>query len=180
MTNALKKSKPYDAPEIAVADVRYGPAMHALTDRQRKYVEALFLAPKSYGSGVFAVKLAGYGSATSSKASLASMAYQLNSDPKVQAAIAEMSQQYLTTLGPVAVRAMKKVLGNDKHREFGRVLGILMDRVAPANSTHTVKVEHEASSSMRNTAEVFEKIMALAARAKVSPMIDVTPQKEAS
>jgi hypothetical protein len=40
------------------------------------------------------------------------MAHALNSDPKVQAAIAETSQQYITALGPHAVRALKKVLDN--------------------------------------------------------------------
>lgn len=142
-----------------------GPAMAALTEKQRRYVLALFDAPKSYGSGVFAAKRAGYGTPASSRQSLAQMAHQLNSDPKVQAAIAETSQQFLTTLGPVAFRAMKNVLDKPNHRDFGRVIGIVMDRVAPQNSTHTVKVQHDATPTLAATAAVLKRISELAVQA---------------
>ncbi|EIG56084.1 hypothetical protein Bra1253DRAFT_00692 [Bradyrhizobium sp. WSM1253] len=134
-------------------------------------MHALFQAPRSQGAGLFAARAAGYGTPTSSNNSLSVMAYQISHDPKVQAAIAEVSQQYLTTLGPVAVRAMARVLGNDKHREFGRVLGILMDRVAPANSTHTVKVEGEVKVSAADAARVMDRIEELTAKFLSAPKI---------
>lgn len=143
---------------------QFGPAMLALTEKQRRYVHALFEAPKTHGSGVFAIKMAGYGTATSSRQSLAQLAYQLNGDPKIQAAIAEVSQQHLTVLGPVAVRAAKRVLGNPSHRDFGRVLGIVMDRVAPQNSTHTVKVEGEVKITAAEAARVMDRIEELCSR----------------
>jgi phage terminase small subunit len=133
-----------------------GPAMQALNERQRRYVHALFEAPRSYGSGVFAAKAAGY--SDSSRQVLASQAHQLNADPKVQAAIAEVSQQHLTTLGPPAVRAMKRVLNTPNHRDFGRVIGIVMDRVAPAQSTHTLEVKGEVRLSAGETAKVMDRI----------------------
>src|ERR1700733_2884525 len=71
-----------------------------------------------------------YGTATSSNQSIASIAYQVACDPKVQLAIAEMSQQYVTTLGPVAVRALKKVLDTPSHRDFGRAIGLVIERVS--------------------------------------------------
>ena len=71
------------------------------------------------------------------------MAYQLLGDEKVQAAIAEVSQQRLTVLGPLAVHALEKLLGNPAHRDHGRALGIVFDRVAPALSQSVVKVEGE-------------------------------------
>lgn len=157
----------------------FGPAMAALTEMQRRYVISLFDAPKNYGSGVFAAKRAGYGTPTSSRQSLAQMAYQLNSDPRVQAAISETSQQYLTTLGPSAVRALRRVLDDPKHRDYGRALGMILDRVSPLQSTAVLKVEHEAAPSMQATAKVFERIMQLAAQANVPAMIDVTPEKAA-
>ena len=101
-----------------------GPAMAALTEKQRRYVIALFEAPKSHGALTFAAKRAGYGTATSSRQSLSQMAHALNADPKVQAAIAEVSQQYITVLGPHAVRALKKLLDDPKARDHGRALGI--------------------------------------------------------
>lgn len=72
-----------------IADL--GPNMRALTEKQEKFVLALFEAPRKYGRGVFAAERAGYQAA--SRDNLAVIASQLNSDPKVQAAIAEVSQQ---------------------------------------------------------------------------------------
>jgi phage terminase small subunit len=158
----------------------HGPAMKALNERQRKFVLALFEAPKSHGSLTFAARRAGYGTASSSRQSLSSIAHALAQDSKVQAAISETSQQYLTTLGPHAVRALKNLLDDPKAKDHGRALGIVMDRVSPIQSTAVLKVEHEAAASMQATAKVFERIMELAARAQVPPMIDVTPKEIAS
>ena len=57
---------------------------------------------------------------------------------------------------------------------------MILDRTLPLETIQKVTVEHQASSSMKATAEVFERIMLLAARAGVPPMIDVTPEKAAS
>jgi phage terminase small subunit len=143
-----------------------GPKMAALTEKQRRYVTALFEAPKSHGALTFAARRAGYGSASSSRQSLSQMAHALNGDPKIQAAIAEVSQQYITVLGPHAVRALKKVLDNPAHRDFGRALGIVMDRVAPAESTLNVK--HDATPAFQNTAEVMKRIAELAAKFNIA------------
>ena len=90
MSRAATKQKTVPAKrETALAQERIadiGPAMSALTEKQRRDVLALFDAPRTHGSGVFAVKIAGYGTPTSSRQSLAQLAYQLNNDPKVQAA----------------------------------------------------------------------------------------------
>jgi phage terminase small subunit len=138
--------------------------MLALTDKQRRYVIALFEAPKSHGSLTFAARRAGYGTPTSSRNSLSQMAHNLNNDAKVQAAIAEVSQQYITVLGPHAVRALKKLLDDPAHRDHGRALGIVMDRVAPQQSTLAVKVEGEVKVSAGEAARVLERIEELAKR----------------
>jgi phage terminase small subunit len=141
-----------------IADL--GPAMLLLTEKQRKFVLALFEAPKKYGRGVFAAERAGY--ETSSRDNLSVIASQLNSDPKVQAAIAEVSQQRLTVLGPLAVYAIEKLLENPKHRDHGRALGMVMDRVAPALTTSVVKVEGRVELSAGEAAHVLERIEELA------------------
>jgi phage terminase small subunit len=156
-------------------DIGVGPAFSALTEKQKRFVLGLFDAPRTHGSLTFAAKQAGY--QASSQASLHSIAHQLGSDPRIEAAIAEVSRQYLVTLGPRAVAAMRRVLDDDKHREFGRVVGLVMDRVSPTSSTHTVKVEHEVGPSMRAVANVTARILELAERAGVPAMIDVTPEK---
>jgi len=148
----------------ALQEIGPGSALSALTDKQKRYVLALFEAPRSHGALTFAARKAGYGNANSSNHSLSQMAHQLNVDPKVQAAIAEVSRQYITVLGPHAVRAIKKILDNPNHRDFGRAIGIVMDRVAPQSSTLAVKVEHKIEMSARETAQVLERIDQLAAK----------------
>ena len=133
-----------------------GPAFSALTEKQRRFVIALFDAPKITRQPDFC----GEGRRISgpTRASFHSIAHQLGSDPRVEAAIAEMSRQYLVSLGPHAVRAMRKVLDDNKHKDFGRVLGIVMDRVSPITSTAVVKVEGEVKLSTGDAARVLDRI----------------------
>jgi phage terminase small subunit len=153
----------------ALAEItQTGAAMAALTEKQRRYVIALFEAPKSHGALTFAAKRAGYGTPTSSRQSLSQMAHALNADPKIQAAIAEVSQQYTTVLGPHAVRALKKLLDDPKARDHGRALGIVMDRVSPVQSTAIVKVEGKIELSAGEAAHVLERIEELAAKFAVA------------
>jgi phage terminase small subunit len=152
----------------SAGDATFGPAMAALTEKQRRYVLALFEAPKSHGSLTFAARAAGYGTPTSSKQCMYSMAHAINADPKVQDAIREVSQQYVTILGPHAVRALRKILDNPGHRDHGRALGIVMDRVSPQNSTHTVKVEGEVKMTAQETSYVLQRIEELARKFSVA------------
>jgi phage terminase small subunit len=147
-----------------IADL--GPAMQVLTEKQRRYVLALFEAPKKYGRGVFAAERAGYQAA--SRGNLSVIASQLSADPKVQAAITEVSQARLTILGPTAVDALEKLLENPKHRDHGRALGMVMDRVAPALTTSVVKVEGEVKVSAGDAAVVLARIEELSRRFMVS------------
>jgi hypothetical protein len=114
---------------------------------------------------------------------MASIASRLCSDPKIQDAIQEESRKYVTTLGPMAVRALKNLLGTAAHKDHGRAVGILMERIAPVESTHTVRVTHDTTPAFKVTAEVLARIADLAARAgidlsKLPPMIDVTPARK--
>lgn len=152
--------------------------MSALNERQKRFVHALFLAPKSHGSRTFAARAAGYGTATSSRKSLSQIGHQLSTDVKVQAAISEVSASYLTTLGPPAVRALRKLLEDPKHKDHGRALGIIMDRVTPVQSTAVLKVQHDASPALVATAAVLKRISDLAVQAgldvnKMPALIDV-------
>ncbi|EGP07538.1 hypothetical protein CSIRO_2777 [Bradyrhizobiaceae bacterium SG-6C] len=146
----------------------FGPAMLALNERQRAFVSALFEAPRKHGAAVFAARAAGYGTPTSSKQSMFSIASRLMSDQKVQEAITEESRKYITTLGPLAVRALKNLIGDPTHKEHGRALGIAIERIMPAQSTHAVKVEIDATPGMRETAVVMARIAELAARYAVA------------
>ncbi|MCW2219509.1 phage terminase small subunit [Bradyrhizobium japonicum] len=145
-------------------EVKHGPAMVALSEKQRAFVHALFLAPKTHGSRTFAARAAGYGTATSSRQSLSQMGHQLCADPKIQAAIAEVSTSYLTTLGPPAVRALRKLLDDPRHKDHGRAIGIVIDRVTPVQSTAVLKVEGEVRLAAGDAARVMERIEELTAR----------------
>ena len=144
--------------------MEFGPAMRALTEQQRRFVLAMYEAPNFKRSGVFAATKAGYGTASSSRQTIAQMAYQLKCDPKIQAAIVEVAAQFFNTLGPLAVSGALKVLSDTKHREYGRVLGLVMDRVAPVTATSVVKVEGEVKLTAAETANVLDRIEELAAR----------------
>lgn len=148
--------------DLAKSDGQMGEAMAALNERQRAFVLALFDAPKSHGSGVFAAKVAGYGTPQSSQQTLASVACKLKADPRIQAAITEVTKQHFAVLGPAAVRGLRKILDNPKHREFGRAIGLIMDRVAPSQSGLVVEVKGEVKLSARETDEVLARIEHLA------------------
>jgi phage terminase small subunit len=184
MTTAPRKqpkAKREVAPLEPPVDAAYGPAMAALNEKQRLFVRGLFELPGGkHGAATRSARAAGYGSPTSSAQSFASIASRLCADPKIQEAIQEVSRQYVTTMGPLAVRALKNLLGDKAHRDHGRSLGLVMDRIAPLETTHHVKVNHDATPALRATAEVLARIADLAARAgvdlsKLPPMIDVTP-----
>lgn len=142
--------------------------MAALNERQKRFVHALFLAPRSHGSRTFAAKAAGYGTPTSSRKSLSQIGHQLSTDPKVQAAISEVSASYLTTLGPPAVRALRKLLEDPGHKDHGRALGIIMDRVTPIQSTAVLKVEGEVKISSGDAARVMDRIEELSTKFMVA------------
>jgi hypothetical protein len=64
------------------------------------------------------------------------------------------------------------------HKDFGRAIGMTLDRNLPLESVVNVKLD--ATPALRATAEVLERIAVLAARAgidvsKMPPLIDVTP-----
>jgi hypothetical protein len=65
-----------DAAIMEQEDIEYGPKMRALkTERQRRFVIALFDAPRKEGRIIFAARVAGYGTETSTNKSLGSSAH---------------------------------------------------------------------------------------------------------
>jgi phage terminase small subunit len=162
-------------------DAQDGPAMKALpTDRHRAFVRALYTVRPGHGANVRAAKLAGFGSPTSTPQSMATIASRLAHDERVLAAIREEDEKHIRSSAPRAIRALSSLIENPKAKDHARGIAMVLDRVHPVETIQKVTVEHQASSSMKATAEIFEKIMLLAARAGVPPMIDVTPEKVAS
>jgi hypothetical protein len=166
---------------LEAVDAEDGPKMKALpTDRHRAFIRAMYQVKPGHGAAVRAAKLAGFGTPASTAQSMATIASRLVHDRRVQEAFAEQDQLYIRASAPRAIRALSALIENPNAKDHARGIGMILDRVHPAETVHNVKIEHEASSSMRATAEVFAKIMELATRARVPPMIDVTPEKVAS
>jgi hypothetical protein len=182
MTERAKRprGKRRELAPLEPVDAKDGPAMLALpTDRHRAFVRALYVVRPGHGARVKAAKLAGFGSPTSTPQSMATIASRLSHDERVLTAIAEEDQKYIRSSAPRAIGALSRLIENPRHKDHARGIAMVLDRTMPLETIHNVKVEHEASSSMRATAEVFERIMQLAARARVPPMIDITPERVA-
>jgi phage terminase small subunit len=170
-----------DVAPLEPVDARLGPKMLVLSEKQQKFVIALFTTVRpGHGAASKAARCAGFGTPTSTPQSIATISSRLMNDERVLEGMREYGERFIRSTAPAAIRAMHKLILTPSHKDHGRAVGMLLDRVHPAETTHKVTVEHQASSSMKATAEVFERIMQLAARAKVPPMINVTPEKAAS
>jgi phage terminase small subunit len=136
-----------------------GPAMHALgTDRQRKFVRALFIVKQGKGRNVRAAKLAGYHGGNPN--AWATIAHRLASDGRIQNAIREEQERHFVALGPAAIMALDSLIANPKHRDHGRAIGIVIDRLLPVTTIH--KVETERRHVIVDPDKVLARIEAIA------------------
>lgn len=169
-----------------VDGTEWGEAMKALpSDRHRRFVLALYQVKPGHGAQVRAAKLAGFGTPTSSASSWSTIASRLAHDPRIQAALAEEDQKRLRASAPRAVRALSHLVETPDHRDHARAIGMVLDRVHPATTTHRVEVEHEHRHRLVSPEKVLERICELAAIAGVDPKLlpptidatckDVTP-----
>jgi phage terminase small subunit len=135
----------------------------ALSERHRSFVAALFDedAP-AFGSGMLnhAARKAGYlGKAVSVTASR--IAYR----PDVQAAIKEFSHLAIRAVSPDAIRAVRNALSDPSHKDNIRAASLVLERVLPIETTHTVRVEDHRPPTVEATEAVLRRIAELAAQA---------------
>jgi hypothetical protein len=138
-------------PLPVVPGTDWGPYMKALpSDRHRAFVLALYEVPLGYGAQVKAAKRAGFGSSTSSAKSWSVIASRLAHDEKIQAAIREEDEKRIRASAPRALRALGRLIENPGHKDHGRAIGMVMDRVHPAEQRHVldvnVRVDHDAEA----------------------------------
>jgi hypothetical protein len=158
-------------------NIEDGPAMRALvTDKQRAFVRALFDAPSKDGRVIWAARVAGYGTETSSNKVLSTIGSRLHTSEPIQAAIAEHSARVLRGLSPSAIKALEDLIADPKHRDHARGIAMILDRSDPLQTTHNVVVDHKSHRELeRATKEVIEKIHELARRVglpQLAPPID--------
>jgi nucleotide-binding universal stress UspA family protein len=148
----------------------WGPKMKALpSDRHRIFVLSLYQIPRGHGAQVKAAKMAGFGTATTSANSWSVIASRLAHDDKILEALREEDERRIRASAPRAIRALEHLIETPDHKDHGRAIGMVLDRVHPAETTHTLKVEHRVPV-MVATAEVLERIAKLAARAGLDPL----------
>jgi len=171
------KGKRREVAPLEPIDAKDGPAMLALpSDRHRAFVRALYQVRPGHGANVKAAKLAGFGCVTSSPQSMATIASRLAHDERVQAAIYEEDKKHIRASAPRAIRALSSLIETPSHRDHARGIAMVLDRVHPAETSHTVRVEHDATPVFKETAQVMARIAELTARFKLPATIDVTPQ----
>lgn len=173
MTAATTKRPRGERRELAPlesVDAQDGPAMKALpSDRHRAFVRALYQVKPGHGMYVKAAKLAGFGSPTSTPQSMATIASRLKSDERVIAAISEEDQKHIRGAAPRALRALDRLIETPGHKDHARGIAMVLDRVLPLETQHTVKVQHDATPALVATAAVLARINELARRAGIDP-----------
>jgi hypothetical protein len=148
----------------------FGPKMTALpTDRHRMFVLSLYEIPRGYGAHVKAAKMAGFGTATTSAKSWSVIASRLAHDDKILEAMREEDERRIRASAPRAIRALAHLIEDPDHKDHARGIGMVLERVHPVETTHTVKVEHQGRIVVA-TAEVMARISMLATRAGLDPL----------
>jgi hypothetical protein len=180
MDNQRQKRPKGQRRELApfeIVDAQDGPAMLALpTDRHRAFVRALYQVKPGHGANVKAAKLAAFGTPSSSPQSMATIASRLAHDERVLEAIREEDEKRIRSSAPRAISALSRLVENPRHKDHARGIAMVLDRVHPLETQHTVKVEHSATPDFKETAQILAKIAELAAKFSVRlpspPIID--------
>jgi hypothetical protein len=184
MSDATAQDNTIDPPQ-------YGPKMLALpNDKWRNFVVALFDdgAPTK-GLLLYAARMAGVGTPTSSSKSIGVMAARICHDKRTQQAIAEYSVAAVRGgLAPDVVRGIRNVVNDPRHRDHAKILSLVYSRLDPEQTL--VKVQDERPAQfVAATKEVLDRIEAIAKKYNLgwpSPQIidgecssDVTEQAPA-
>jgi phage terminase small subunit len=125
--------------ELTRESRNYGPAMMALSnDRQRNFVIALVTGEPGHGCLTRAYLAAGYEPSNRKNAGKAA-----HRDERVIAAIAEEARKTVRVHHPEAVLALLNLIRNPEHKDHARAVAMVLDRVDPVNSHHSVTVTHK-------------------------------------
>jgi hypothetical protein len=133
----------------------WGPAMKALpSDRHRAFVLALYQIKPGYGAHVKATKLAGFGTSRSSPHSWSAIATRLAHDDRILAALYEEDQKRIRASAPRAIRALQHLIETPEHKDHARGIGMVLDRVHPTETRHTVDVHHHVDHDAEAIAQL--------------------------
>jgi phage terminase small subunit len=118
----------------------FGPCMLACRPDEREFVLHV-IAGKSNAE---AAKLAGWGEAESSAATLARIGHRLAHRERIIAAIGEEVKKLTRSRATLkAAQAIDEILDNSYHRDRARVALAVLERVDPTIQKHEVEVTHK-------------------------------------
>ena len=135
-----------------------GPALRALpNDAWRIFCLELVTGSPGHGRYARAARAARLGEG-STPANVAKLAWKIAHDDRMIAAVAEESRKYLRGSHPEAVAALLNMIRDDKHRDHGRAVLSLLDRVDPIVSKQNIEVTHKIINPDQ---EALEELRAL-------------------
>ena len=136
-------------PEVAAALVgddtgtEWGPAMKVLSDRHKAFVLALYQIKPGYGAHVKAAKLAGFGTSTSSAKSWSTIAASLAHDERILGSPARGRSEAHSCQSRRVRFALCSIWSKiPSTSDHCRAIGMVLDRVHPVETRHTVDVVH--------------------------------------
>jgi hypothetical protein len=160
-----KRARRRELEPLEPIEAKDGPKMQALpSDRHRAFVRAMYQVKPGHGAAVRAAKLAGFGTPTSTPQSMATIASRLTHDPRVQEGFAEQDQLYIRASAPRAIRALSALIENPTSKDHARGIALVLDRVHPVETVHNVRLNHDVTPAFQETAQVMERMAALAAK----------------
>jgi hypothetical protein len=138
-----------------------GPAMRELTEKQRLFVRHLLTSKPGYGALSRAYRAAGYGNPKRPENGRKD-AHALSRNPKIVAAIVEEGKNYVRGAGYAqAVTALLHMVSDPEHREHGRAVAMVLDRVDPVVSKQLIDVTHRHEDPDRASLEELKALRKL-------------------
>jgi hypothetical protein len=125
----------------------YGPAMRALPNNKwRAFVDFYLVLPPSrtgrFSNQAEAARRAGFGTPRSKPIDMASTAWQLMRDERMQAAIAEEAHKLLRSCAPEAAKALIELVRNPEHKDHAKGIGMMLARTDPEITRHDMNITH--------------------------------------
>jgi hypothetical protein len=124
-------------------ETRVGPAMAALPKESwREFVRQLFHQAPGFGLNVRALRAVPELCRDRNPKFHRQKAYQLMQDPRIQAAVAEESANFIRMTGPAAAQMLNRLVLNENHKDHARGIDMVLSRVAPIETKHVIDVRH--------------------------------------
>jgi hypothetical protein len=143
-------------------------------DRWRAYVLAFFATRPGHGQYRSAAKIAGLGNVdgTSSDNAISVLAHRIAHDTRFVAALHEEGAKRLKTTSPAAISALANLIDNANHKDHARAIGMVLDRVHAAETTHHVQVTHRHIDPDEEALEILEALRSVgASREKMEELL---------